>query len=291
MDKKIVNRSGKLLLNLCKESTLRILNGRTIGDLQGRYTCTTYNGCSLVDYTLVNNELLRGIGNFKVQDLTNLSDHCLIVCSLLTCFYVKKHRDNLIPLPGKFIWDKEAIENYKTNLESEPIKHKLDDFLADNTGNSDYSVEKLNSILHETAKMSAKFVKGKKPSQKVKRKKKKWFSDSCRELRNTVKSYLSLVNKYPNNAEYRIKYYSFLSKYRRKCKSEENKYKKQICNDIYSNLNNDPKTFWSMINRLNNTSKVNEGDVTNKEDFLNFFEKINEYSEHIPNGEFHSSIH
>jgi hypothetical protein len=113
MDRKTLNKSGKLLLNLCKESSLRILNGRTVGDLQGRYTRTTYNGCSLVDYTLVNNELLRGIGNFKVNDLTNLSDHCLINFSLLACFYVKKHRDNLTPLPGNLYGTKRQLKTTK----------------------------------------------------------------------------------------------------------------------------------------------------------------------------------
>ena len=42
---KLINSSGKHLLNLCKESGLIILNGRTIGDLQGKHTCITYNGC------------------------------------------------------------------------------------------------------------------------------------------------------------------------------------------------------------------------------------------------------
>ena len=54
MDKKHPNNNGKLLLNFCKEARLRILNGRTIEDLNSKYTCTTYNGSSVVDYTLVN---------------------------------------------------------------------------------------------------------------------------------------------------------------------------------------------------------------------------------------------
>jgi hypothetical protein len=37
LDPKLINNSGKHLLNLCKESGLRILNGRTIGDLQGKH--------------------------------------------------------------------------------------------------------------------------------------------------------------------------------------------------------------------------------------------------------------
>jgi nicotinamide mononucleotide adenylyltransferase len=68
------------------------------------------------------------------------------------------------------------------------------------------------------------------------------------EWLNTVKSYLSLVNKYPTSDLYRQKYYSFLSRYRRRCKTEERKYKNKICDDIYSNLKSDPKTFWTMIN-------------------------------------------
>lgn len=56
LDIKLVNNSGKHLLNLCKETGLRIINGRTIGDLLGNFTCITYNGCSVVDYMLVSQE-------------------------------------------------------------------------------------------------------------------------------------------------------------------------------------------------------------------------------------------
>ena len=50
---------------------------------------------------------------------------------------------------------------------------------------------------------------------------------------------------------YRKAFYSFHSKYRRKCKIEERKYKQQICDEIlYSNIKNDPKTFWKVINKI-----------------------------------------
>lgn len=247
----------------------------------------TYNGCSLVDYTLVSTDLLQGVSRFTVNNLTELSDHSLIYCSLFTCFYDIKHKDQLDPLPGKFIWNKEAIENYKANLLSEKIKHKLQDFLINKNDNCELAVETFNSILQETATMSAKFVKSK--ILPIKKKKKACFSDSCHELRNTVRSYLSLVNKYPYNGEYRKKYYSFLSKYRRKCKSEEKKYKQKICDDIYSNMSNDPKTFWNMINKLNNKSMINEENF-NKEEFIQFFEKINNHSDAMPNTDFHRHI-
>jgi hypothetical protein len=90
-----------LLIDLCKESGIRILNGRTIGDLGEK--CTFYNGRSVVDYTLVSCNLLHGIGNFIVNDFTPLSDHCPISCSILTCFQGDKNgmNANLDSLPGK----------------------------------------------------------------------------------------------------------------------------------------------------------------------------------------------
>jgi hypothetical protein len=61
LDHKHTNNSGKLLVNFCKETRIRILNGRTTGDLNGRPTCITYNGSSLVDYTLISEELLKSV--------------------------------------------------------------------------------------------------------------------------------------------------------------------------------------------------------------------------------------
>ena len=73
---------------MCKESSLRILNGRTLGDLPGKFTCFTYNGCSVVhvDYSIASVYLLRSVGTFKVHGFTTISGHCPISCSLFTCF-------------------------------------------------------------------------------------------------------------------------------------------------------------------------------------------------------------
>ena len=106
LDHKRTNNSGKMLLEICKESSLRIINGRTTGDLYGKHTCIkfTYNGCSVVDYTIVSQELLNCISIFQVDKFTALSNHCPIVCSLCDhCNYDICRQSKLDPLPGKFI--------------------------------------------------------------------------------------------------------------------------------------------------------------------------------------------
>ena len=72
LDHKRTNNSGEMLLEICKESSLRIINGRTTGDLYGKHTCITYNGCSIVDYTIVSQELLNCISIFQVDKFTAL---------------------------------------------------------------------------------------------------------------------------------------------------------------------------------------------------------------------------
>ena len=93
LDRKHPNKSGKLLTDLCKETGLRILNGRTLGDLRGKYTCITYNGCSVVDYTLVSSSPLQGKRSFMVNNLTPISDHFPISCSILACFDDKTNKN------------------------------------------------------------------------------------------------------------------------------------------------------------------------------------------------------
>ena len=56
---------------------MRILNGRTLGDLMGKFTYIGYNGISTVDYVLGSENflMLNYIHSFEVEDLTLLSDH------------------------------------------------------------------------------------------------------------------------------------------------------------------------------------------------------------------------
>ena len=280
LDPKLINNSGKHLLNLCKETGLRILNGRTIGDLSGKYTCITYNGCSVVDYMLVSTDLLDFVGYFEVHDFTSLSNHCPISCSLMTGFTSQIiNKCQLDPLPNKFIWNQEAVDLYVQNSNSIESKDKFKMFLQTNFTNSDEAVAEFNSILHNNALQSAKLVK-KVPIIKLQKKnpkQKPWFSESCRELRNTVKNYEKLINKNPQNTEYRHKFYSFRSKLRRLCKFEEKQFKAKICSDLSSMCDKNPKRFWDTLKKLHRQNCNNNQfeDILPQEEFIEFYKKLN----------------
>ena len=73
---------GKYLSELCLTHNLKLLNGRTIGDLTGKYTCYKYNGNSIVDYIMTQTTLLQKVVHFKVKPITLWSDHCEIQAEL-----------------------------------------------------------------------------------------------------------------------------------------------------------------------------------------------------------------
>ena len=55
---------------------LRVLNGRTLGDLQGNYTCYTHIGASVVDYTIVSENALKNILHYKISEFNSTLSDC-----------------------------------------------------------------------------------------------------------------------------------------------------------------------------------------------------------------------
>lgn len=54
-----INHYGRFLVKLCIENDLVTLNGRTKGFLIRQFTCNTYNGSGVVDYTVVSHDLFQ----------------------------------------------------------------------------------------------------------------------------------------------------------------------------------------------------------------------------------------
>ena len=113
MEMKNLNQNGKLLLDICKSVSLRILNGRTSGDLMGKFTrYPIYYGQNEtnplpIDYASGNHDILRKIKYFSISDLTRYSDHCIIKLSAERKFKISTENayPNLISVPPEFKWD------------------------------------------------------------------------------------------------------------------------------------------------------------------------------------------
>ena len=79
----VLNGYERNVLNLCKGSKLRIVNGR-VGLDKGieKYTCFTKRGNSVVDYVLASSWFLKSFYLFEVGALSEVSDYCSLLFKL-----------------------------------------------------------------------------------------------------------------------------------------------------------------------------------------------------------------
>ena len=78
-----LNRYGEYLLQLCKAVNIQCHNGRSELDTEGRFTCMTHAGESVVDYLLTSYGNFTSIKEFTVHDFNEYSNHAPLTISML----------------------------------------------------------------------------------------------------------------------------------------------------------------------------------------------------------------
>ena len=79
------------------------LNGRLFDDCDGNFTCTTYNGRSVVDYHIASSELFTHVSYFNVVFRVD-SDHFPLQCRItvrqrkITLENIREVKPELFPL-------------------------------------------------------------------------------------------------------------------------------------------------------------------------------------------------
>ncbi len=112
---------------------MRIVNGRVMGDLFGKFTCHKPTGSSVVDYVIASEKLIESFLYFKVSDfIPNFSDcHCKLSFSLLAKFstpYDTQESANLSEFPNAFYWTPSQLVNFKMHYSILNAKNLLTNF-------------------------------------------------------------------------------------------------------------------------------------------------------------------
>lgn len=125
-----IDHRGKELIAMCVGNQLRILNGRTLGDMFGHFTCYTPNGASVVDYVIVSENILDQVLHFKISEfIPTLSDtHCKLEWTMSAHFNVSKKKSgkcrNLPDFP-KFYMGKRLGRTFPTCTRYRGCKNKI----------------------------------------------------------------------------------------------------------------------------------------------------------------------
>ena len=260
---KMQNSYKNDFLSLILNNSLTILNGRTLGDIRGNFTCIKPNGCSVVDYFAVTTGLKCKIKHLKVLDLSLYSDHKPLILSLsmnLPPLIPSKPIDQVYePAPPKFIIDEKGkakflqvqnSENF-TNLMNE-VKNSLNSIGPNPVPDTVSQLnEKHSTYLLEMANDCFRLTKqGKKQYDKTK----PWYSKKCKIAKRELSKAARTTSKYSESDFLRESFYHTKKLYSKLINRCKNEFYNQINRDIESGkiIN------WQQFKRLKQykTSKI-----------------------------------
>jgi len=128
MDKVRCSR-GKSLLELCIQSRLRLLNGRSFGDTMGRFTAHCSLDSSVIDYFIASEDIQNKFVSFYIHEFKkSLSNHCMLSCLLKVNFTEVKELtySSNIAIPVKYIWTERSVTEFQEALQRPNIASKID---------------------------------------------------------------------------------------------------------------------------------------------------------------------
>ena len=279
----MINDRGKKLLDFVSEADLRILNGSTLGDIFGRYTCLQYNGSSVVDYMMVSNAITTKVTHLKVLDFTNISDHRPITCRLICTQWFKSQEPmaKYTEQPPKYSWDQERSAAAFQLSQRDPEYIVQCQQACSQECHTREDVVKLNNTLKDlltTAAHSSLILKGKsKRKQPSRRKPRKnlWFDADCIKSRISLRKACREYCKCPNNDEIRSRYYLKRKEHRKTIKTKKYVYFTKMNQDIEEGHN----IRWENFKKLK-TEHSTKGDCMDLYDLANFYKFFKDlYSE------------
>ena len=304
MDEHPVDEQGKSILNLCKTSSLRILNGRTDGDNLGKYTrypSNTKDNPSTIDYALCSDTLIDDIRSFSVLPFSGLSDHCCISVNIKINTREPQENPSSLnqgePNPDrsqanrnkkptaklsskkftvKFDRTKEPL--YIQALKEDPNVNILEYIVSQplqSQDSIDKSISQVNSIILGAAR-KVKYVKKVKVSPPKTKKSHAWYTRECKAAQRVLRHNSKKVSDKPFDKNARSNFVKARNRYKTLCRKAESAARKQIVEKLVNLGKSDPKTFWNTIKEMNEWGKTKNdpSDDINVDEWINYFTKL-----------------
>lgn len=276
----VVNKSGRQLLQMCKNLGLYIINGRTHGDSLGRSTYCSHLGNSVIDYCITDLPH-TDIKAFMIMPQLPLSDHCQTKILLnIGKISFQKENQSLYTIPYKYKWKIDSHMKFEAISNSVNIENKLFNFLFSKFSiereGVDLAAEELTKIFNEIAHMSGVIQKRRTP-RKNKCSKEKWFDKECFQARHEIRELSNKKHRNPTNLDLRLKYLDALKQYKKLLKSKKSQFMTSKLEQIEEAI--DSNSFWKIWHQLDNTKRKDSIAITNGNIWKHHFEELYTYKE------------
>ena len=269
---KIVNVSGRKLLDILTNYDLLVANGRIMGDIEGNYTCCNWNGQSVNDMFIFHRDFLRKMNYFRVNSPGSwYSDHSNISISLRVNVTVKTQSNKAWKKLCKKIysWNDESKSSYLNVLNNEEYIQKLHDFTNTHFDSINQATAEftniMNSVLSTTFPLKKRFDK-----KTVHRRDD--FSPACQIAKRMFRKAQRRFGRDTNSVNRRHEYIIQKRNYRRAIYATKKIAKETKINKILELEQSDTKSFWRGIKSL----------ISTRDDSVENIDK-NDWSSHFHN--------
>ena len=249
-----VNSFVRKLLEICKGSRMRILNGRAVGDQIGNFTSHQTKGQSVVDYAIIEDTLLDRVSSFNVHPPHYLSDHSLIQFGLKVNIIIPQTDQNGTRLlDPEFIWTDHDNTIFSKVISSRVVRDKLGCFESSPYGSSKEEVNRcctdLSEILISTAQSCLKMKSKNTGSHKAR----KIVRTGYKELEPLKKLVLSLgrqVQKFPGDRALYEHFHTRKKELRCLAKQKGKEQRALILDKLANFQDKNPSQFWKLVRKL-----------------------------------------
>ena len=276
----VLNDRGKQLIDFGCEWNLKILNGATVGDLLGDWTCYRYNGNSVVDYMMVSHCLQESISFMKILELNEHSDHRPLLCSIRMSAKHHLHSQSLAddqfsdkPLGYKWVANQHESKRKFLAAQNEITFIEQISSVATSSCSNSEDVYNLNSKLIEVYKSIANssLQKKKRPNCSRRQNKKVWFDDECRQLKKALNKAARRYSSNPEDEQHRVFFYEAKRHYRSVIRCKKRIY---YC-ELNSSIEENNRINWDGVKKLKTAKKDPEQlDLHDLSNFYEFFKRL-----------------
>jgi len=282
---KITNRHKNLLLDLCGSQNLLILNGRTIGDSAGKYTCFKWNGNSVVDYFIASTSFLHRVKSLSVGEHTLFSDHNPVLLSLWHRNEAPQRNSrapnsNYQEAPFRYRITENSLTNFTHSFEQPEFIQRISQLTSDaeSAPKTHEAVEALNrditKLINDAAKNELDISK---QTQNPKPKFDSWFDGKCHTARRLFKRSIKIVDNNPDNQRIKARHRANSRGYRKII----NKKRDDFFNSLNKKIKNGKTISWRDFKKLKSYKKEEvQTDSEQLKTFHQFYAKL--YSDNHP---------
>lgn len=247
----IVNKRGRMLVELMEENNLLVCNGRTISDTPASYTFIAEQGCSTIDLIWIGEGVIRSVRDMFTRVIVE-GAHLIITLEIVSNQLVYEPNLDLKNDVTIIKYDENKIIDFYNTLSlsqnlyfnstsSDSLYNNFTDAISSSSDQSGYRIMKQISL-----KTNDKFIP-----------KNPWFDTNCRNLqKETRRAYRKYKNSY-NDKSLLQNYLTTRKKYNNLIIQTKETYHKTILNKL-SNIKNN-KDFWEIVRSFNNNKQfINE---------------------------------